>query len=61
MPLAIQACVRVVFKDAADLRALADVILEMSPNLTFFLLQATHALGARNGGGLNRSISIATE
>lgn len=61
MPLTIQACICVAFEDATDLQDLADAILEMFPILTFFLLQATHALGARNGGGLNLSISRATE
>lgn len=57
MSLTIQTCICVVLKDATDLRALVDLILKIGTNLTFFLLQATHALGARNGGGLNLSIS----
>lgn len=53
MSLAVQTYVRAVFKDTADLRGLTKPPSERNISLAFFLLQATHARGARNGGGLN--------
>jgi hypothetical protein len=60
MPLAVHTYIGISVEDAANLQEIS-----MSPPVirlsrTFFLLQATHAVGARNGGGLKSFIFALT-
>lgn len=58
MSLTIQTCIRIVAKDAANLVNLVNRATLSKKLLahTFFLLQATHAVGALSGGGLKVDI-----
>lgn len=56
MPLAVHTYIGISAEDTANLQEISTSPPVIQLARTFFLLQATHAVGARNGGGLKSFI-----
>lgn len=60
MPLAVHTYIGISAEDTANLQEVSMSPPVIQYSRTFFLLQATHAVGARNGGGLKSFIFALT-